>query len=106
MFGVLRGIVGGLGFGSQVMLALSLLVAAFYVYRAVGVARIVTGVLGRLTREALVLLVAGAVVIGLGWASPNVGTVLAHLHLVAREGVDAALGPGRRLVRWAVSLAA
>ncbi|WP_281194743.1 hypothetical protein [Halorubrum sp. F4] len=106
MFGVLREIVSSFGLGSQVMLAATLLAVAFYVYRAVGVARLVTGVVGTLTREVLVLLVVGAVVIGLGWASPNVGTALEHVHLFAREAFDVATGPGRRLFRWVVDVAA
>ncbi|EMA59920.1 hypothetical protein [Halorubrum kocurii] len=106
MFGAVREIVTSMGLGSQVAMAATLVVAAFYVYRAVGMARVVSGVLGTLTREVLVLLVVGAVVIGLGWASPNVGTAIDHAQFALREGVDLASGPGRRLFRWAVDAAA
>ena len=79
MFG-LRGIVSSLGLGESAVLAATLLVTAFYVYRAVGIARIVTGVVGALTRETLVLLVVAAIVLGLGWASPNAGVMWEHVN--------------------------
>ena len=106
MFGTVQEIVSSLGLGSQVAMAAMLVVAAFYVYRAVGMARVVSGVLGTLTREVLVLLVVGAVVIGLGWASPNVGVALDHGRFAIREGFKLATGPGRRLFRWVVDLVA
>ena len=105
MFGAIRGIVSSMGLGSQVAMAATLVVAAFYVYRAVGMARVVSGVLGTLTREVLVVLVVSAVVIGLGWASPNVATVIDHAQFTIREGADLASGPGRRLFRWVVEQA-
>ncbi len=100
MFGAVRGVVSSLGLGSQAVLAATLLVSAFYVYRAVGIARLVTGLLGTLTREVLILLLVAAVVIGLGWASPNVGTALEHGRLAVRGALDLAAGPGRDAVRW------
>lgn len=105
MFGTVHGLVTSLGLGTQVAMAATLVVAAFYVYRAVGLARVVSGVLGTLTREVLVLLVVGAVVIGLGWASPNVGTMIEHAQFAIREGAELATGPGRRLFRWVVEQA-
>ena len=106
MFGTVRDIVSSLGLGSQVAMAAMLVVAAFYVYRAVGMARVVSGVLGALTREVLVLLVVGAIVLGLGWASPNFGVALDHGRFAIREGFELAAGPGRRLFRWVVDLVA
>ena len=100
MFGTVRGIVSSLGFGSQVVMAAMLVVAAFYVYRAVGVARVVTGLLGTLTREVLVLLVVGAVVIGLGGASPNVGVAIEHARSGARWAWEFRRGPARTAVDW------
>ena len=92
MFGTVRDIVSSLGLGSQVAMAAMLVVAAFYVYRAVGMARVVSGVLGAITRELLVLLVVGAVVIGLGWASPNSALVWEHVRalwaLISERGVS------------------
>ena len=92
MVGTVRNIVSSLGFGSQVAMAAMLVVAAFYVYRAVGMARVVSGVLGAITRELLVLLVVGAVVIGLGWASPNSALVWEHMRalwaLISERGVS------------------
>ncbi|OYR45276.1 hypothetical protein [Halorubrum sp. Hd13] len=102
MFGTVHGLVTSLGLGTQVAMAATLVVAAFYVYRAVGLARVVSGVLGTLTREVLVLLVVGAVVIGLGWASPNVGTLVDHAQFALSEGVDFATGPGKKAFRWIV----
>ena len=106
MFGTVREIVSSLGLGSQVAMAAMLVVAAFYVYRAVGMARVVTGVLGALTREVLVLLVVGAVVIGLGWASPNFGIAIEHARFAIQEVIELGAGPGRRLLRWVVDVVA
>ncbi|ELZ56757.1 MULTISPECIES: hypothetical protein [Halorubrum] len=71
-----------LGFGSQVVVAASLVVVAFYVYRAVSIGSIVVSVLSLMATHALVLLVAFAVVIALGWVAPNAGTMLEHVRLV------------------------
>ena len=100
MFGTVRDIVSSLGLGSQVAMAAMLVLAAFYVYRAVGLARVVSGVLGAITRELLVLLVVGAVVIGLGWASPNFGVAIEHARFALRQGADILRGPGRGIYRW------
>ena len=106
MFGTVRDIVSSLGLGSQVAMAAMLVVAAFYVYRAVGMARVVTGVFAALTREVLVLLVVGAVLIGLGWASPNFGVAIEHARFVLSEMLEFAAGPGRRVFRWIADIIA
>ena len=103
MFG-LRGIVSSLGLGESAVLAATLLVTAFYVYRAVGIARIVTGAVGALTRETLVLLVVAAIVLGLGWASPNAGVMLDHVRTAGGWIDDRGLGLVRRVVGWVVDV--
>ena len=104
MFGTVRDIVSSLGLGSQVAMAAMLVLAAFYVYRAVGMARVVSRVLGALTREVLVLLVVGAIVIGLGWASPNFGVAIEHARFALRQGADILRGPGREVYRWVAEI--
>lgn len=96
MFG-LRGIVSSLGLGQQAVLAATLLVTAFYVYRAVGIARLVSGVLSTVTRETLVLLVVGAVILGLGWASPNSAVVWEHVRALWAVVDEHAIGVIRRV---------
>ena len=84
-----------LGFGSQVVVAASLVVVAFYVYRAVSVGSLVVGVFSLIATHALVLLIAFAVVIALGWVVPNAGTMVEHARLVW----DFASGRGFSLAR-------
>ncbi|WP_256403484.1 hypothetical protein [Halorubrum salinum] len=77
-----------LGFGSQIVVAASLVMVALYVYRAVGVARIVAGVGGMIASHALVLLVTFAAVIALGWVAPNAGTMVDHTQIAWRFATD------------------
>ncbi|OYR82952.1 hypothetical protein DJ84_09105 [Halorubrum ezzemoulense] len=84
-----------LGFGSQVVVAASLVVVAFYVYRAVSVGGLVVSVFSLIATHALVLLIAFAVVIALGWVAPNAGTIFEH----ARFVWEFASGRGLSLVR-------
>ena len=88
-----------LGFGSQVVVAASLVVVAFYVYRAVSIGSVVVSVASLIATHALVLLVAFAVVIALGWVAPNAGTMLEHARLVWDFGSD----QGVELIRWILS---
>ena len=105
MLGGVRTLVASMGLGSKVAFAATLLVTAFYIYRAIGVARLVSDVVGTLTHEILVVLVIAAVFIGLGWASPNVGVAVDHIQLAVEFGVEKAKGPVRRLVRLVVDVA-
>lgn len=98
MLGGVRTLVASMGFGSKVAFAATLLVTAFYIYRAIGVARLVSDVVGTLTHELLVVLVIAAVLVGLGWASPNVGVAVDHVQLASREVLEFATGAGKRWV--------
>lgn len=95
-----------LGLGSQVVMGASLAIVAVYVYRAVGVARVVAGVGGMIASHALVLLVVGALAISLGWVAPNAGVAMDHVRFALSESVDLATGPGRKLFRWIIGQAA
>jgi len=86
-----------LGLGSQVVVAASLAMVALYVYRAVGIARLIAGIAGLIATHALVLLVAFAAVIALGWVAPNADTMTAH----ARIAWDIASDRGIDLLRFA-----
>jgi|AntAceMinimDraft_17_1070374.scaffolds.fasta_scaffold12476_2 hypothetical protein len=71
-----------LGFGSQIVVAGTLVMVAVYVYRAAAFGSLVVSVASLIATHALVLLVAFAAVIALGWVAPNAGTMLEHAHLV------------------------
>ena len=92
-------LVASLGLGGQMVTAATLLLVAVYVYRAIGVARLVTGVVSTVTREVLVLLVAAAVVIGLGWASPNSALVWEHVRALWAFLSERGVGVVRRAWR-------
>lgn len=100
MFDLVSRVVDGLGLGSGAVLGASFLLVAWYVYRVVGVARLVSSVLGALTRETLVLLVVGAIVLGLGWMDPNVGVVWDHVRTGGAWIDERGLGLVRRLFGW------
>lgn len=85
-----------LGFGSQIVVAASLVMGALYVYRAVGVARIIASVGGMIASHALVLLVAFAAVIALGWVAPNAGTIADHSRLAWEFATDQGIDLARR----------
>lgn len=81
-----------LGLGSQLVVAGSLVMAALYVYRVVGIARIIAGIAGLIATHALVILVVFAAVIALGWVAPNADTMMSHARiaweLASDRGVD------------------
>lgn len=84
-----------LGFGSQIVVAATLGIVALYTYRAVAIGSLVVSVFSLIATHALVLLVAFAVVIALGWVAPNAGTMVDHAQLVWRFATD----QGTSLVR-------
>ena len=81
-----------LGLGSQLVVAGSLVMAALYVYRVVGIARIIAGIAGLIATHALVILVVFAAGIALGWVAPNADTMMSHAQiaweLASDRGVD------------------
>lgn len=90
-----------LGFGSQIVVAATLGIVALYVYRAVAIGSLVVGVFSLIATHILVLLIAFAAVIALGWVAPNAGTMLEHLHLVWDLVSDHEISLVRRLLEGA-----
>jgi uncharacterized membrane protein SpoIIM required for sporulation len=72
-------IVGSLGLGSQLTLAATLLVVAFYALRMVSGARTVGTILSSGIAYVVAVFVAGAAAIALGWVDPSVGTASDHV---------------------------
>ena len=90
-----------LGFGSQIVVAATLGIVALYIYRAVAVGSLVVSVFGLIATHALVLLVAFAIVIALGWVAPNAGTMLEHARLMWDFGSNQGLALLQRLLDFA-----
>lgn len=75
-------IVGSLGLGSQLTLAATLLVVAFYALRMVSGARTVGTILSSGIAYVVAVFVAGAAAIALGWVDPSVATASEHVTTV------------------------
>ena len=85
----------GVGMKGSIGISAVLLMAALYVYRAAAVAKLVGALFGTLVGYAIMLCVAAAAAIGLGWVDPNVGVIMSHV----AEGTATALEAGARAVR-------
>lgn len=72
-------ILGSLGLGSQLTLAGTLLVAAFYALRMVSGARTVGAILSNGVAYGVAIVVAAALAIGLGWVDPSIATATDHV---------------------------
>lgn len=86
-------IVESLGFGSQVVIAASLVLVALYILRVVRLGGALVGLLGTAATIGMVVLVVLAVAIAFGWVSPNPRAFFGHMAGVFRflveHGVDA-----------------
>ncbi|ELZ38892.1 hypothetical protein [Halorubrum tebenquichense] len=94
-----------LGLGSQLVMGASFAIAALYIYRAVGIARVVAGIGGLIASHALVILVVAAVAISLGWVAPNAGTALEHARIVWEFATGRGLSLARGLLEYVSVLA-
>lgn len=74
-----------LGAGTQLMVAGGLVVSAYYLLKGKKYAGLAAALGGSMVVYGVVVLVALAVAIGLGWLTPNPGLV--------RDGLDAVVGP-------------
>ena len=85
----------GVGLGGQIAISATLVLAALYVYRAAALARLVGALFGTLAGYAIMLCVAAAAAISLGWVDPNVGVITSHV----AEALSACLDAVGRAVR-------
>lgn len=76
-------LLGQLGLGSQLTLAGTLLVVAFYALRVVSGARTVGALLSNGVAYVVAIVVAGALAIGLGWVDPSIATAQQHVATAA-----------------------
>ncbi|EMA01825.1 hypothetical protein C437_15436 [Haloarcula vallismortis ATCC 29715] len=88
---VLLDLLSQLGVGGQVMVAGSLVMAAYYLLKGKKYAGMAAAVGGSMVVYGVVVLVALAVAIGLGWLDPN--PELMH------DALDGVLGPASEMLR-------
>lgn len=78
-----------LGVGGSILMAASLGLVAFYLVKVTSGAKTVGGVLANGVTYAVVVLVAVAISIALGWVDPNPSIVLDHVHTAMAAARDA-----------------
>jgi len=95
---VLLELLSQLGVGAQVMIAASLAMAAYYLLKGKKYAGMAAALGGSMVVYGVVVLVALAVAIGLGWLEPNPG--------LARDGLDVVFGSASDLLAtgWEVAI--
>lgn len=79
MFGLGAELIGGLGLGGQLAVSATMIMAAFYLWRAQRVASIVVALFATGAGYVLVLLIAAAFAIAAGWIDPNPGRIGEHV---------------------------
>ena len=99
MFGELLDLIG-VGMKGSIGISLTLGLAALYVYRAAALAKLVGALFGTLAGYAVMLCVAAAVAVGLGWVDPNVGVIMAHVGEALATGLEAGGRAVRRIMEY------
>ncbi|RLM53740.1 hypothetical protein DVK02_12920 [Halobellus sp. Atlit-31R] len=84
MFGVVLDLLRSLGLGSQLTIAASIGLAAWYTLRVVSGAKTVGSILTNGVSYVVVVLCVGALAIGLGWVDPSIATATDHVSTAVR----------------------
>lgn len=90
----------GVGMKGSIGISASLAILALYVWRAAAVARLVGALFGTAVGYVVMLCVASAVAVGLGWVDPNVGVIMAHVGEAIATALEAGGSAVRRIMEY------
>lgn len=95
---MLTDVLGTMGFGHQVLVSVTLILVALYVWRAAAIARLVGALVGTAVGYVIMLCVAAAVAIAGGWIDFHPDIITAHAARAASYVVEHAEGVLRVLL--------